>query len=97
MYQMNPFAAEDRFRSFEIVGFEIDGNSAVCHYTVDGVERRLQLRRIDRKWLVHMPEQDVFTNREFSLNLWQSRSGGFASAESAPMRIGDLPQSDPEE
>ena len=92
MYHFNPYSEESRFRNFEITDIDVRKTKAVFHYSVDGTPRRLLLSKFDGKWLVDMPEQEVSFDRRFSLSLVRSRGGGFTSAQSAPIRLGDTPR-----
>ena len=75
------------FSSFEIEGVDVLTNRATVNYRVDNTQRQLLLRKINGRWLVDMPI-DVATNRLFSLSHNRPDTGGFASAQSQPTRLG---------
>jgi len=94
MFRLNPNSVTDRFSSFKIDNKEVRNTKAVVFYTLDGsVERRLNLSKIDGVWLVDMPE-NYSTNPVFSISPMRG-GGGFASATSEPIRLGDVPSYDP--
>jgi len=89
MFHLNPNLANERFRSFRIDRIDVRKTRAVVFYTVDDVERRLNLSRIDGNWLVDMPENASLNP---NLSLAPTRGGGgFASATSEPIRLRDVP------
>ncbi|MDR2908039.1 MAG: hypothetical protein LBU91_08645 [Bacteroidales bacterium] len=103
LFTLNPNADAESVNAFEILDFEILKTKAECTYQVlskDGQtikgnqKRRLNLSKVNNKWLVDMPETTT-SNQDGMLSLSFSilESGGFASAESAPTRLGDIPQS----
>jgi len=94
MFHLNPNSATSRFSSFKINNKEVRNTKAVVFYILDGnVERQLNLSKIDRTWLVDMPEH-ISTNPVFSISPIRG-GGGFASAMSEPIRLGDVPSYDP--
>ena len=89
MFTLNPFSESESISDFKITKVQARKTKAVCSYEVGGDGRRLNLSKVDGRWFVDMPEG---TTIEPSLSLSQSRNqGGFASAESARVRLGDLP------
>ena len=93
MFVWNPNSEANRFRSFRIDGSDVRTTRAVVFYTLDDdVQRRLNLSKTDGRWLVDMPE-GTSLNPAFSLSP-VNVSGGFASAQSDWMRIGDAPTTD---
>jgi hypothetical protein len=93
LLRLNPNSETDRFRNFSIHNADIRRTKAVVFYVVDDIERRLNLSKIDGKWLVDMPES---TSLDPGFSLSPIRGGrGFASATSEPTRLRDVPPDDP--
>lgn len=93
-FEWNPHSEEIRFTNFRINDIEVRQARAVVFYTLDNeVERRLNLRKTEGRWLVDMPETASFSP-DFSLSPTHSRDGGFASAQSEFFRIGDAPKTE---
>jgi hypothetical protein len=91
MFHWNPNSTEYRFNNFKITNSEIRATRAVVFYTLDNeVDRRLNLSKVDGKWLVDMSEA-VSLNPTFSLSPTNA-TGGFASAQSEFVRVGDIPE-----
>jgi len=77
------------FETFEIEKSDILKTRATVGYRVDNTPRDLLLRKVDGKWLVDMPIEISFSGPRFSLSLHKPHSGGFASAQSQPTRLGN--------
>jgi hypothetical protein len=93
VFASDPFAAEEGFRSFSITNFDVKKTKAVVSYTLDERhERLLLLSKVGGRWLIDMPDGVVFANPMHSLSLRPRSSGGFASAQGGPFRIGDVPK-----
>jgi len=80
---MNPHL----FSELVVEDIEVMTARATVNYRVDNTRRQLLLRQTGGNWLVDMPS-DLATNRLFSLSLNRPDTGGFASAESRPFRLG---------
>jgi hypothetical protein len=91
-FNMNPYSRDEKFTRFEIREVDAQKTKASVIYTVDNLTRKLLLSRIGGQWLVDMPFEVANNGLEFSLSLTKPDTGGFASAESRPMRVGDIPQ-----
>ncbi|MCL2026919.1 MAG: hypothetical protein FWG79_00365 [Bacteroidales bacterium] len=83
------------FDRFEITDTDIKKTKAVIDYRVNITNRQLLLSKVNGRWLVDMPTEVSFNNRIFSLSLNKPQTGGFASAESKPTRLGDTPKDEP--
>ncbi len=91
MFTLNPNSESESIQEFKYKKMDMLKTKAVCFYEVVGEERRLNLSKIDGKWLVDMPETAMI---EPALSMSQSRNtGGFASATSDPIKLKDVPQS----
>jgi len=92
MFQWNPNSADYSFNNFKINNSDVRTTRAVVFYTLDHeADRRLNLSKVDGKWLVDMPE-GVSLNPAFSLSPTNT-TGGFTSAQSDFVRVGDIPES----
>ncbi|GHU86428.1 hypothetical protein FACS1894153_3490 [Bacteroidia bacterium] len=89
MLMMSPVSESSQIKFFEYQSIEVDKNRATCRYMVLGEIRVLYLSKINRKWLVDMPESTIIEPTA-SLSL-TSGQGGFASAQSEPIRLSDIP------
>jgi hypothetical protein len=76
------------FETLELEKTDVLQTRASAHYMVDNTRRELLLRKIDGKWLVDMPVDVLSGGRRFSLSLSNPNTGGFASAQSQPARLG---------
>jgi hypothetical protein len=93
LFVLNPHSASESIQDFRIRRMDTRKTKATCFYEVIGQERRLNLRKVQGKWLVDMPEGLV---REPGFSLSQtSGQGGFASAQSEPIRLRDVPPAVP--
>jgi len=92
MFEFDPSSRIDKFQSFRIISLDVQKTRAICYYEVDKTQRRLLLSKVDGRWLVDMPGGVALGGVDFSLTLSPPSSGGFASAESEPVRVGDLPE-----
>jgi hypothetical protein len=89
LFAANPNSEEESLKAFEIKKIEAKKTKAICFYEIEGQERRLNLRKVNNAWLVDMPES---ASGDPELSLSQSgETGGFASASSEPVRLGDIP------
>jgi len=93
IFELTPAEANPHlFQSFEIYEIDALSNRATVHYRVDNTRRQLMLRQIDGRWFVDLPMDMLSVNRAiFSLSLNRPESGGFASAQSRPARLGGAP------
>ena len=90
MFMLNPNSESESIHAFELKRIDVRKTKAVCFYEVIGQERRLNLSKVNGKWLVDMPENATI---EPGLSLSQSRNaGGFASATSNPVKLRDVPE-----
>ncbi len=90
MFTLNPNSESESIQEFKIKKMDVRKSKAVCFYEVVGEERRLNLSKVDDKWLVDMPENATI---EPGLSLSQSTNqGGFTSAMSEPIKLKDIPQ-----
>jgi hypothetical protein len=89
MFHINPHASSQGFGSFSITDVEVRQTKAAVFYKVGDLNRRLNLSLVNGKWLVDMPETPML-NPELSLSPTRN-VGGFASATSEPIRLGDVP------
>jgi hypothetical protein len=89
IFEANPFARNEGFSSFEITGMDVKKTKAVVNYKADNTRRKLLLSKVNGQWLVDMSFDVANSGSEFSLSLNKPNTGGFASAESKPTRLGD--------
>lgn len=84
---LNPYARQETpdivFKSVEID--PKDSQKATCTYLADGMEKTLPLRKLNKKWLVHVPQGTVETGGTETIKLSSGKNGGFASAASGPV------------
>jgi hypothetical protein len=80
------------FDSFEILETDVRKTKATVDYRVNITHRQLLLSKVDGRWLVDMSAEASFGNQQFSLSLNKPQTGGFASAESQSIRLGDTPK-----
>jgi len=94
LFEFNPNVRIDAFQSFELTDVNVQNTVAIAYYRVDNTNRRLMLRRIDGQWLVDISNEVTGQGQDFSVSLTppSSGSGGFASASSEYVRIGDVPE-----
>ncbi len=50
-------AEPDKMPDFEMGKCEVDGDKAVCHYTADGKEEKINLVKVDGDWKVDMNKE----------------------------------------
>ena len=92
MFEFDPSSRLDMFQAFKILSMDVQKSKAICYYEVDGVKRRVLLSKIDGQWFVDMPGDVTRDGADLSLSLTAPNSGGFASAESEFVRVGDVPE-----
>ena len=92
LFEFNPIAQMDAFQTFEIIEMNVQNTVAIADFRVDDVRRRLMLRRIDGRWLVDISNEVTQQGFDFSTSLSPPTGGGFASAESEFVRVGDVPE-----
>lgn len=84
---LNPYARQETpdivFKSVEID--PKDPQKASCTYLADGMEKTLPLRKLNKKWLVHVPQGTVESEGIEIMELSSGRHGGFAAAASGPV------------
>lgn len=59
MVQMIPDQSPPQEVEYNIDRCEIQDNIAICYYTSNGKQDQLELRKIDKKWLVHLSKESI--------------------------------------
>ena len=91
LFLLNPHSGAESIEGFKFKKIDVKKTKAVCFYEVIGAERRLNLSKVNGQWLVDMPERTTM-DPAFSLSPQAGGTGGFASAESEPIRLKDIPE-----